>query len=1138
MTRLNLVLRFAIAFSLFTLSLFAAVGGIFYLQGRMNIAKGMMLSLSPHQMWLDAFMILGFMVLGGMALMIWMKKIVVNPTNRLKEGAKRLQQGDLNARLSEPSVLELREVAQGFNEMATSLQEKDALLKAYALELEQKVMERAEAQMASEAELRAVLAAMTDVIIVLDDQANILRVVPTNPKELDVELSSRVGHNLSEFIPAERFGIYLTRIQQALTSRQPVHFEYAMPGLQGVAWFAATISPLRGHQVLWVARDITAHKLIESERQQATQKLEQLVEERTEQLATSNRALEEEIQERRIVEDDLRRTETRYRMLVEQIPAVTYIASIESDESLYYSPQIQEMSGYPSEAWVISGDLWQNSLHPEDRERVLTEVNLSRQTGVDFRTEYRLIRRDGQVIWVQDTASVISDEEGRPLYLQGLQFDITERKKNEERTRQDADRAELLASISRELADIYMDYLPALNAAVNALIGLVGDVGTLWLLSEDGTTLRPYACHTRNNQDEEAWQDRVLSSGHQSEPCCHSAQVMESGQPLMLESEDGAPIPSADAPWLEYSQVYSLMCVPLRAQGRMMGTLELMRLQPEAAYGEADLAFVQNIADRIALAVVNSQLFNENVRRKHELEIRVDERTAELREVNFRLQEELEEHTRTENELYQSRQMLQAVLDHIPQRIFWKDSQCRYLGCNLQFAHDARAQHPAEIIGKTDFELAWRDLAEHFLADDREVIESNRAKLNHEEYQILPDGTRRWLRANKLPLRDRDGNVIGVLGVYEDVTAIKQAETELKIKDHALRSAINGFLIADLNGQVSYVNPSFLELTRYESEAEVIGRHVVGFFAEEEEARGLLATLRRYANWRGELEVLRKDGSTFSAELFFNTVLDEDDQPIYLSGSLIDITERKEAEALVIKQTRELARSNAELEQFAYVASHDLQEPLRMVASYTQLLARRYQGMLGEDADEFIAFAVDGATRMQRLINDLLTYSRVTTKAKPFENTNLNDVLWQVMANLQVAIDESAATITSDPLPEIMADGLQMAQLFQNLIGNAIKFHSQEPPKVHISAEQQDGTWLFSVKDNGIGIDPQFAERIFVIFQRLHDRNEYPGTGIGLAICRKIIERHGGRIWVTSESGQGSTFFFTIPVHPFQGETV
>ncbi|MDY7039913.1 MAG: PAS domain S-box protein, partial [Chloroflexota bacterium] len=407
------------------------------------------------------------------------------------------------------------------------------------------------------------------------------------------------------------------------------------------------------------------------------------------------------------------------------------------------------------------------------------------------------------------------------------------------------------------------------------------------------------------------------------------------------------------------------------------------------------------------------------------------------------------------------------------------------------------------------------------------------------EYRVVrPDGETRWLEGSIKPIVDASGNVVRADGFISDVTERRQAqdallESEAKYST-VVEQAKDGIVVAQ-DGKIRFANVAALELVGCSAE-EVVGKDFMGMVAPQ--SREMAAKMYAARMAGGAIStlydayLLRKDGSTVPVEVNAAHII-YDGMPSDMVF-IRDITERKRAEKELRERTEALERSNRELEQFAYIASHDLQEPLRMVASYVQLLERRYKGQLDADADDFIAYAVDGATRMKTLINDLLAYSRVGTRGKPFEPVDCGIVLQQVLANLQLAIGESGTVVTHDVLPTVMADDVQLAQVFQNLIGNAIRFHSELPPEIHVGVERNDGEWMFSVRDNGIGIDPQYFDRVFVIFQRLHNREEYPGTGVGLAICRKIVERHSGRIWVESEPGKGSTFYFTLPAQEEQ----
>jgi PAS domain S-box-containing protein len=358
-------------------------------------------------------------------------------------------------------------------------------------------------------------------------------------------------------------------------------------------------------------------------------------------------------------------------------------------------------------------------------------------------------------------------------------------------------------------------------------------------------------------------------------------------------------------------------------------------------------------------------------------------------------------------------------------------------------------------------------------------------------------------------------------------------ETEAKYRG-LLEAAPDAMVVVSQFGKIVLLNLQAEKQFGYRSN-ELVGQQVTNIipegFAERLIADGTRSAAEALAQQIGmgiELQGRRKDGSDFPIEIMLSPL--QSPEGILVTAAIRDISVRKRAEEHLVKTVGELKRSNDELGHFAYVASHDLQEPLRMVASYTQLLAKRYQGRLDPDADEFIAYAVDGSNRMQQLIRDLLAYSRAGTGGMEFREISSERALHKALVNLHAAIQESGAVVTSDSLPAVTTDDTQLSQVFQNLIGNAIKYRSAEAPRIHVSATAGGGKErIFSVRDNGLGIDPQYFDRIFVLFQRLHGREEFAGTGIGLAICKKILERLGGRIWVESQLDKGSIFHFALP---------
>ncbi|MCU1269162.1 MAG: sensor signal transduction histidine kinase [Acidobacteriaceae bacterium] len=414
-----------------------------------------------------------------------------------------------------------------------------------------------------------------------------------------------------------------------------------------------------------------------------------------------------------------------------------------------------------------------------------------------------------------------------------------------------------------------------------------------------------------------------------------------------------------------------------------------------------------------------------------------------------------------------------------------------------------------------------------------EILRITAASGRHEEQgmRIRKDGSQFLASVTFAALRDPAGKLRGFSEFSHDLSDSKESEARYR---GLLEAAPDAMVVVNQSGDIVLLNVQAEKQFGY-SRDELIGQKVKNIipegFAERLIADGMRSATDALAQQIGtgiELVGRRKDGSSFPLEIMLSPL--ESSDGILVTAAIRDITERNESAEHLVKTVRELKRSNDELQQFAYVSSHDLQEPLRMVASYTQMLAKRYKGRLDSDADEFIAFAVDGCNRMQGLIQDLLAYSRAGANGKPLCEVSGEDALQGALTNLRITIEQSRAVVTHDSLPVLRTDETQLTQVFQNLVGNAIKYRSTEAPRVHISATKKDHTeWIFSVRDNGLGIAPQYFERIFILFQRLHGRNEFEGTGIGLAICKKVLERLGGRIWVESQPEKGSTFYFALP---------
>ncbi|MEG4554227.1 PAS domain S-box protein [Microcoleus sp. F6_B5] len=785
-----------------------------------------------------------------------------------------------------------------------------------------------------------------------------------------------------------------------------------------------------------------------------------------------------------------RKTEARYQTLTEASPVGIFYADALGD-CLYVNDRWCQISGTSCDKALGKG--WLEAIHPEDRQRVCAEWYSAAQEKLPFKCEYRFLGiNHPKISWVFGQAVGIIGENGEVKSYVGTITDITERKQVEEENR--LLHATLEHRVAERIAQIEISHnsLPQeiayrqriaitlleltqlqnaiLNSAHYTIISTDPD-GTIKIFNRAAQRLLGYS-------PEEVVGKVTLAIIHDPVEVGKRAEILS--QELGVKIEPGMEV---------------FVALPRRGIA-----------------DENEWTYIRKDGSRFPVQLSVTALFDPEGNITGFLGIGQD----------------ISDRKQAEKELRD----LTAAMQNAMEGISRVDIEGRYVNVNRAYAHRC-GYEPEEMLG-----LQWQltvhpgDI-EMMLSAYQEMVISGKVEV--EARGVRKNGSFFYKQLTMVKAWDAQGIFNGHHCFMKDITERKLTERALQESEFKYRQIVElaeeGIWVIDSNSLTTYVNHAMARMLGY-TELEMFGRSLFDFMDEQEKQQAIDNVERRKQgiNEQHEFKFKSKDGKDIWTDMSTSPVMDSQGNLLSCCALVYNITDRKQAEQQMLQLTEDLKRSNEELEQFAYVASHDLQEPLRAVTSYTQLLAQRYQGNLDDRADKYINYIVDGATRMQQLINDLLAYSRLGTRGQEFEEADCNAVVKQTMCNLQIAIAERKAAITCDAMPTVMADEFQLVQLFQNLIANSIKFCRQDIPLIHIAACRQESEWLFSVRDNGIGIDPQYADRIFIIFARLHSRRQYSGTGIGLAMCKRIVERHGGRIWVESQEGKGATFYFTIPI--------
>lgn len=789
--------------------------------------------------------------------------------------------------------------------------------------------------------------------------------------------------------------------------------------------------------------------------------------------------------------------ERTYRELFDSVPVGLY-RSTPDGQILDANHAFMKLAGYSERENFLKTPALVHYANPGDRQRWQTILE---SQGVISDFEVPIRRLDGEISWVRNSARAIFNEQGEVLYYEGLMVDITERKRMEFALSASEARFQALAQDSDDIVTV-IDGNGVIRYESPSVTRVLGFQPEERMGQNIFSSLQPNDLAQVQN----AFQQALSAPGQTLSMELNFQHKNGSWRKLEATGTNLLSDPAVGGIIVTTRDVTDRRLAE-QALKKQNSLLHLLQEVAMAANGTNDVSEVLQTVVRLVCHHTDWPVGHVYEVEEGSQELRPTKIWHMAAPANFQTLHDMTMRTRP------------VAPDGLPGRVYQS-------GRPIWIAD--MQQEPTFTGGReADSDLGVRAAFAFPVLVGQEVV----AIL--EFFATKPEAADELL----LSVMAQVGTQLG--RVVERQRAVRALAESEALYRTVLDTLPAGIYLADETGQLYYTNPGAKAIWHGVRHVGIEEYHQYkGWWRDsgeliEAEEWALARAVRRGETSLNELV----DIETFDGERRIITVsavpLYDSQQKLRGGVAVVeDVTDYQRAQQAITQAAEELARSNTELQQFAYVASHDLQEPLRMVSSYLQLIQRRYQGQLDADADEFIYFAVDGANRMKILINDLLAYSRVSTQGKALIPTDCQEVLALVLHNLTLAIEEAEAMVTADPLPAVVGDGVQLEQLLRNLIGNAIKFRGDQPPQVHLSVERNNGEWRFAVKDNGIGFAPQYQERIFTVFQRLHSATQYPGTGIGLAICKKIVERHGGRIWAESQPGQGATFYFTLPARP------